>query len=91
MTDKWLIDPELLGVSSFLTSFVKVFAMHKNFFLCSLAKKLPKNEGTGTQGSGQGRRLVENEQSRQSTNCCKWCSSSKQINIFIFIQLKSQI
>lgn len=55
------------------------------------AKKLPKNEGTGTQGSGQGRRLAENEQSRQSNNCCKWCSSSKQINIFIFIQLKSQI
>lgn len=40
-----------------------------------LAKKLPKNEGAGNQGNGQGRRLNENEQNRQPNssinNCCK--------------------
>lgn len=39
-----------------------------------VAKKLPKNEGAGTQGNGQGRRLADSEQNRQSTtsiNCCK--------------------
>lgn len=59
-----------------------------------LAKKLPKNEGAGSgQGSGQGgRRLDENEQNRQSTNCCKWCSSSINKSIYFFLfKLKSQI
>ena len=40
-------------------------------FLISLAaKKLPKNEGTGTQGIRPGQRPEANEQNRQS-NCCK--------------------
>lgn len=38
-----------------------------------LAKKLPKNDGANNQGAGAGRRLNENENNRQTNNCCKWC------------------
>lgn len=37
---------------------------------------MPKNDGAGSQGNGQGRRLAENEANRppnSSINCCKWC------------------
>lgn len=37
------------------------------------AKKLPKNDGANNQGAGAGRRLNENENNRQTNNCCKWC------------------
>lgn len=40
------------------------------------AKKLPKNEGGANQGQNSGRRLDQNEQSKQSSNCCKWCPYS---------------
>jgi len=49
-------------------------AMNVNDIFLAIAKKLPKNEGAGNQGNGQGRRLADNEQSRQSSNsinCCK--------------------
>lgn len=55
--------------------------MSKPFnFVSTLAKKLPKNEGAGPQ-PGQGRRLAENEQTRQSSNCCsKWWSCARHSN-----------
>ncbi|XP_059618518.1 ras-related protein Rab-5B [Phlebotomus argentipes] len=46
-------------------------AMNVNDIFLAIAKKLPKNEGAGPQAGGQGRRLEQNEQSRQSSNCCK--------------------
>lgn len=36
-----------------------------------LAKKLPKNENAGNQAHGHTRQLTDNDQSRQSSNCCK--------------------
>lgn len=59
--------------SSIITRHLHMLIVYLNRF-CQTAKKLPKNEGAGSQGNGQGRRLDSGEQSRQpnsSINCCK--------------------
>ncbi|XP_075152358.1 RAS oncogene family member Rab5 [Haematobia irritans] len=45
--------------------------MNVNDIFLAIAKKLPKNDGANNQGAGAGRRLNENENTRQTTNCCK--------------------
>lgn len=49
------------------------YKTEKKIFFFSTAKKLPKNEQTGSAStSGQGRRLVESDGQKAATgNCCK--------------------
>jgi len=64
------------------------FCYNKIFLF--VAKKLPKNEQSGSAStSGQGRRLVESDGQKAATgNCCKWLSKSvcvsQYIRIYIF-------
>lgn len=52
-------------------------AVNVNDIFLAIAKKLPKNEGTGPQ---QNIRPTQNEQSRQNSGCCsKWCYSAEPV------------
>lgn len=52
-------------------------AVNVNDIFLAIAKKLPKNEGTGPQ---QNIRPTQNEQSRQNSGCCsKWCYSAAPV------------
>lgn len=52
-------------------------AVNVNDIFLAIAKKLPKNEGTGPQ---QNIRPTQNEQSRQNSGCCsKWCYSAELV------------
>jgi len=44
--------------------------MNVNDIFLAIAKKLPKNDGSNNQG-GAGRRLNDNDNTRQTNNCCK--------------------
>lgn len=56
-------------------------AVNVNDIFLAIAKKLPKNEGTGPQ---QNIRPTQNEQSRQNSGCCsKWCYSAATVLLHV--------